>query len=73
MPGFSVHSVDTVGAGDAFVAALGVAVASGAAPPEAVRLACAVAATAVTRPGAQDGLPTGADVLAATGVRWPLG
>ena len=73
VPGFSVPSVDSVGAGDAFVAALGVAVASGAAPPDAVRLACAVAATAVTRPGAQEGLPTGADVLAATGVRWPLG
>ena len=73
VPGFSVRSVDSVGAGDAFVAALGVAVASGAAPPEAVRLACAVGATAVTRPGAQEGLPTGADVLAATGVRWPLG
>ena len=73
VPGFSVHSVDSVGAGDAFVAALGVAVASGATPPEAVRLACAVAATAVTRPGAQEGLPAGADVLAATGVRWPLG
>jgi ribokinase len=73
VPGFSVPSVDSVGAGDAFAAALGVAVASGAAPPEAVRLACAVAATAVTRPGAQEGLPTGADVLAATGVRWPLG
>ncbi|MGD0923982.1 MAG: ribokinase [Streptosporangiaceae bacterium] len=73
VPGFSVPSVDSVGAGDAFVAALGVAVASGATPPEAVRLACAAAATAVTRPGAQEGLPTGADVLAATGVRWPLG
>ncbi|HEX3389801.1 MAG TPA: ribokinase [Streptosporangiaceae bacterium] len=73
VPGFSVPSVDSVGAGDAFVAALGVAVASGVTPPEAVRLASAVAATAVTRPGAQDGLPTAADVLAATGVRWPLG
>ena len=73
VPGFSVDSVDSVGAGDAFVAALGVAVAAGATPPEAVRLACAVGATAVTRPGAQEGLPTGADVLAATGVRWPLG
>ena len=71
VPGFSVHSVDSVGAGDAFVAALGVAVASGVAAPEAVRLACAVAATAVTRPGAQDSLPAGPDVLAATGVRWP--
>jgi ribokinase len=73
VPGFSVDSVDSVGAGDAFVAALGVAVASGVAAPEAVRLACAVAATAVTRPGAQESLPAGPDVLAATGVRWPLG
>ena len=73
VPAFSVPSVDSVGAGDAFVAALGVAVASGVMPPEAVRLACAVAATAVTRPGAQDGLPAGPDVLATTGVRWPLG
>jgi ribokinase len=73
VPGFSVDSVDSVGAGDAFVAALGVAVASGVAAPEAVRLACAVAATAVTRPGAQESLPARPDVLAATGVRWPLG
>jgi ribokinase len=72
VPGFSVDSVDSVGAGDAFVAALGVAVASGVAAPEAVRLACAVAATAVTRPGAQESLPAGPDVLAATGVPWPL-
>ena len=71
VPGFSVHSVDSVGAGDAFAAALGVAAAAGVPPAEAVRLACAVGATAVTRPGAQDGLPAPADVLAATGVRWP--
>jgi ribokinase len=73
VPGFRVDSVDSVGAGDAFVAALAVAVAAGIPPPDAVRLACAVGATAVTRPGAQDALPTGADVLSATGVRWPLG
>jgi ribokinase len=72
VPGFSVPSVDSVGAGDAFVAALAVAAATGVPAPEAVRLACAVGATAVTRPGAQEGLPAGADVLAATGVRWPL-
>jgi ribokinase len=71
VPGFTVASVDSVGAGDAFVAALGVAAAAGVPPAEAVRLACAVGATAVTRPGAQDGLPAPADVLAATGVSWP--
>ena len=36
VPGFSVPSVDSVGAGDAFVAALGVAVASGVLLPEAI-------------------------------------
>ncbi len=71
VPGFTVRGVDSVGAGDAFVAALAVAAAAGVAPAEAVRLACAAGATAVTRPGAQDGLPAPADVLAATGVRWP--
>jgi len=73
VPGFRVDSVDSVGAGDAFVAALAAAVAAGTPPPEAVRLACAVGATAVTRPGAQEGQPAGADGLAAPGVQWPLG
>lgn len=72
VPGFAVRSVDSVGAGDAFTAALGTAVAAGIGPAAAVRLACAAGAAAVTRRGAQDGLPGGADVLAATGVPWPL-
>ena len=69
--GFSVPAVDTVGAGDAFVGALAVALARGLGPAEAVRAACAAGATATTRRGAQDGLPRPADVLAATGFRWP--
>jgi ribokinase len=69
--GFSVPAVDTVGAGDAFVGALAVALAAGLDPAEAVRAACAAGATATTRRGAQDGLPRPADVLAATGFRWP--
>ncbi len=73
VPGLRVEAVDSVGAGDAFVAALAVTVAAGVEAVQAVRLACAAAATAVTRPGAQEGLPRGADVLAVTGVRWPLG
>jgi ribokinase len=73
VPGFRVRSVDSVGAGDAFVAALGVALAAGVAPLAAVRLACAAGAAAVTRRGAQAGLPRPADVLATTGLTWPLG
>ena len=69
--GFTVPAVDTVGAGDAFVGALAVALAAGLDPVEAVRAACAAGATATTRRGAQDGLPRPADVLAATGFRWP--
>jgi ribokinase len=69
--GFSVPAVDTVGAGDAFVGALAVALAAGLDPTEAVRAACAAGATATTLRGAQDGLPRPADVLAATGFRWP--
>jgi len=72
VPGFSVASVDSVGAGDAFVAALAVALAAGVEPPAAVRAACAVGAAATTRHGAQDALPRPADVLAATGMAWPV-
>jgi ribokinase len=71
IPGFSVPVVDTVGAGDAFVGALAVALATGLGPADAVRAACAAGAAATTRRGAQEGLPRPADVLAATGFRWP--
>jgi ribokinase len=72
VPGFSVASVDSVGAGDAFVAALAVALAVGVEPADAVRAACAAGAAATTRRGAQAALPGPADVLAATGMRWPV-
>jgi ribokinase len=71
--GFSVPVLDTVGAGDAFVGALAVALAAGLDPVEAVRAACAAGAAATTRRGAQDGLPRPAGVLAATGFKWPAG
>jgi ribokinase len=71
--GFSVPVLDTVGAGDAFVGALAVALAAGLNPVEAVRAACAAGAAATTRRGAQDGLPRPAGVLAATGFKWPAG
>jgi ribokinase len=73
VPGFPVASVDSVGAGDAFVAALAVVLAAGAGPADAVRAACAAGAAATTRRGAQAALPYPADVRAATGVRWPVG
>ena len=71
VPGFTVSSVDSVGAGDSFVAALAVGLAAGAAPAEALRAACAAGATATTRRGAQTALPRPADVQAATGVTGP--
>jgi len=69
--GFRVPVVDTVGAGDAFVGALAVALAAGLDPAGSVRAASAAGAAATTRRGAQDGLPRPADVLAATGFAWP--
>jgi ribokinase len=61
-PAFSVRAVDSVGAGDAFCGALGVALARGFEPHAALRFANAVAALAVTRPGAQSSLPALAEV-----------
>jgi ribokinase len=72
VPGFPVRAVDSVGAGDTFVGALAVALAAGVTPADAVRAAAAAGAAAATRPGTQSGMPNPADVLAATGHRWPV-
>ena len=72
VPGFPVQVADTVGAGDTFTAALAVALAAGLPAATAVRAATAAAATAVTRSGAQHGLPRPADILAVTGLPWPV-
>lgn len=53
-----VEAVDTVGAGDAFNGALAVALAERKTPVDAARWACAAAALAVTRAGAQAASPT---------------
>ncbi|MCC3372576.1 ribokinase [Cohnella sp. REN36] len=53
-----VEAVDTTGAGDAFNAALACSVAAGRSLEEGVRYAVAVAALAVTKRGAQEGMPT---------------
>src|SRR6202041_2163805 len=48
--GFTVHAVDTVGAGDTFVGALAVALAAGVSPPEAPRPPAAAGAAAPPPP-----------------------
>ncbi len=55
-PGFRVTPVDTTGAGDTFVGALVAFWAMGL--PEAVRRGSAAGALSVTKPGAQGGMPT---------------
>lgn len=62
VPGFSVHTVDTVAAGDAFNGALATKIAQGFSPEEAVVYANAVGALTVTRPGAIPSLPTAQEV-----------
>ncbi len=52
-----VRAVDTTGAGDAFTAALTVAIIEGQEPADALRFACAAGAAAATRAGAQPSLP----------------
>jgi ribokinase len=57
-----VNAVDTVGAGDSFVAALVVALVEGRGPTEALKRACAAGALATTVRGAQPSLPQRAAV-----------
>ena len=52
-----VEAVDTTGAGDAFVAALTVALLEDRRPADALAFACATGALTATRPGAQPSLP----------------
>jgi ribokinase len=58
VPAHKVEVVDTVGAGDAFSAALAVALSEGRPLRDAAAWAVAAAAIAVTKPGAQGALPT---------------
>ncbi len=58
----AVTAVDTTGAGDAFVAALVVALAEHQPLDRALRFACTAGAVAASRPGAQPALPSRTDV-----------
>mgnify|MGYP000216973356 CR=1 FL=1 len=60
----AVTALDTVGAGDAFTAALTVALVEGQEPLDALRFACSAGAAAAARAGAQPSLPTRAEVEA---------
>lgn len=64
---FRVDSVDAVGAGDTFCAALTVALAGGAPLADAVRRGCAAGALATLRRGAQSAMPTAVEVGALLG------
>ena len=61
-PAPEVEAVDSTGAGDAFVGALGAKLAEGVPLEEAVPYAVLAGAVAVTREGAQGSLPTSEDV-----------
>lgn len=62
VPAPAVEAIDTVGAGDAFTAAITVALAEGMGPRDALAFACAAGSLATTRAGAQPSLPTREDV-----------
>jgi ribokinase len=59
---FKVEAVNTVGAGDCFNGAFAVGLLEGKDPWEAARFASAAAAISVTRPGAQESMPTRSQV-----------
>ena len=67
VPSFEVEPVDTVAAGDAFGAAVAVALGEGVPLEEAVRFGCAAGALAVTKAGAQAAMPYRAEVEALLG------
>lgn len=62
IPAFSVDAVDTTAAGDAFNAGFAVGILRGYTISRSAVFASAVAAIAVTRPGAQTSMPSGNEV-----------
>lgn len=63
IPSFPVTAVDTVAAGDAFNGGLAAGLAEGLSLPQATTQAAAVAALAVSKPGAQSSLPTREELM----------
>ena len=61
-PPFKVAAVDTLGAGDAFIAGFAAALVEGLAPPHCMRWAAAAGAIATTRPGVFQALPNRAQL-----------
>ncbi|MEI9977296.1 MAG: ribokinase [Ignavibacteriota bacterium] len=61
---FPVDAVDSTGAGDTFNGAFAVGLSNGMPIPDAARFANAAAALSVTRPGAQNSIPTRSEVMA---------
>src|SRR5690606_21226765 len=68
-PAFPARAIDTTGAGDTFVGALGVRLGAGDDLPAAIRYASAAAAIATTREGAQESAPRAAEVEALLAAR----
>ena len=62
VPGFKVSAVDTTAAGDVFNGAFATALAEGQTVQHAARFANAAAALSVTRPGAQNSVPSRREV-----------
>jgi ribokinase len=61
-PAYKARAIDTTAAGDCFTGALAVALAEGRPLPESVRFANAAASISVTRPGAQESMPSRIEV-----------
>ena len=64
IPPFAVDAIDTVAAGDAFAAGVGIALARGLSLPDAVTYGSAAGALAVTKSGAQQAMPYAREVEA---------
>lgn len=73
LPGYKVPVVDTTGAGDCYNAGLALSVAAGQSLEEAVGFASLVSALAVTKFGAQAGMPTKAETMRLVGEQKTLG